>query len=271
MQFSLVNNVRVEAFSCGRGVCPVCQAEMIAKCGSRMIAHWAHAKCKNCDPWWENETLWHRHWKNRFPPECREITHMAANGEIHRADIKTPTGIIIEVQHSNITDLERISREEFYKNLIWIIDGAPFKKNFDIYHLLPDPQSEIAKDIVWVKAKRHQHGANNGIFFKLSELRENNPFATKSMVSWGQYHFMHEIADQVHQSYSGHHQFDWIRPRKAWLESSVPVFIDFGDEYLVKFEVYDEYELSSIRLVSKLTFIYDSMIETNALKVGSHF
>lgn len=110
----------VEAFPGGRGNCPVCGAETIAKCGPRIMHHWAHHRIRDCDPWWENETAWHREWKNKFPLECREVSHVAEDGEIHRADIKTPTGIVIEIQHSSMTDAERISREEFYQNLVWV-------------------------------------------------------------------------------------------------------------------------------------------------------
>lgn len=98
MQLALVDSQRVEAFPGGRGQCPTCGAAMVAKCGPRILHHWAHAGRRNCDPWWENETEWHREWKNLFPPACREISHTAPDGEIHRADIMTPTGIYIEVQ-----------------------------------------------------------------------------------------------------------------------------------------------------------------------------
>lgn len=74
-----------------------------------------------------------------------------------------------------MTDDERISREDFYKNLVWVIDGSVFKDNFDIYHMLPNPESELAKDLVWNKAKRHMNGANNGLFFRVSEAREDDP------------------------------------------------------------------------------------------------
>ncbi|WP_286839419.1 hypothetical protein [Spongiibacter sp.] len=72
---------------------------------------------------------------------------------------------MIEIQHSTMTDAERVSREEFYQNLVWILDGSVFQDNFDIYHILPDPKSEIAQDLVWNKAKRHMNGANSGLFF----------------------------------------------------------------------------------------------------------
>jgi len=169
MQLALVDGLRLEAFSGGRGLCPICGSEVIAKCGPRIMHHWAHYRPKECDPWWENETPWHRDWKNLFPIECLEVSHTAHDGEIHRADIKTPTGIIVEVQHSSMTDAERQSRELFYGNLAWILDGSKFTNNFDIYHRLPHPTSETARDLVWAKARRHMNGANSGIFFLFSE------------------------------------------------------------------------------------------------------
>ena len=208
MQLALVNDERVEAFSGGRGNCPVCGAETIAKCGPRIMHHWAHHRIKDCEPWWENETAWHREWKNKFPLECREVSHVAEDGEIHRADVKTPTGIVIEIQHSTMTDAERISREEFYQNLVWVIDGAVFKDNFDIYHMLPDPKSELAQDLVWSKAKRHMNGANTGLFFRLSEALEDDPSVTKATLRGGWIHGIYDIEEEIKISYNGYHQYD---------------------------------------------------------------
>lgn len=271
MQLALVNNERVEAFSGGRGFCPVCGSETIAKCGSRNIHHWAHYRMKDCDPWWENETPWHRDWKNKFPIECREVTHTAEDGEIHRADVKTSTGIVIEIQHSSMTDKERNSREEFYKNMVWVVDGSGFKNNFDIYHLLPDPNSEMAKDLVWIKAKRHMNGANDGMFFRLSEALKDNPSVTKATLNGGWVHGINKIKDEITESYVGHHQYDWVRPRKTWLDAQCPVYIDFGDEYLARLDVYDSSNLKCIRLVSKNKFLHDVMVEINAKYVAERF
>ena len=271
MQIALVNNKRTEAFSKGRGICPICRSETIAKCGPRIMHHWAHHRPKDCDPWWENETQWHRDWKNRFPIDCREVSHTADNGEIHRADIKTPTGIVIEIQHSSMTDDERISREDFYRNLVWVVDGSVFKDNFDIYHMLPNPESELAKDLVWSKAQRHMNGANNGLFFRVSEAREDDPAATKATVRGGWIHGIQEIEDELKLSYNGYHQYDWVRPRKTWLDAQCPVYIDFGDEHLVKLDVYDSSGLACIKLVSKRKFVHDVMVENNVRDIATRF
>lgn len=203
MQYAFVDGDRRQAFVGGRGLCPTCGAAMIAKCGPRILHHWAHAGRRNCDPWWENETEWHREWKNLFPESWREISHVAPDGEIHRADIKTPTGIVIEVQHSAMTDLERQSREAFYGNLVWVIDGRGFRDNIDIYHLLPSPDSEIAQDLVWCKASRRMQGAARGLFFRVSEGHAEFPdeTITKATTRGGFYHGIHEIRAEVGQAY----------------------------------------------------------------------
>ncbi len=196
---------------------------------------------------------------------------MAEDGEIHRADVKTPTGIVIEIQHSSMTDAERVSRENFYQNLIWVIDGTVFQYNFDIYHMLPDPKSELAQDLIWSKAKRHMNGANAGMFFRLSEALVDDPSVTKATLRGGWVHGMREIEEEVKNSYNGYHQYDWVRPRKTWLDATCPVYIDFGDEYLVKLGTYDESGLKCIRLVSKRKFVHDAMVEGEARNVATRF
>ena len=260
MQYAIVDGERREAVAGARGLCPICGAEAIAKCGPCVVHHWAHKGRRDCDPWWENETDWHREWKGYFPEECREISHVAEDGEIHRADIKTPTGIIIEVQHSNMTDAERTAREAFYGNLVWIIDGRGFRQNFDVYHELPHPNSAIAADIVWTKARRGMKGTIGGMFHRLSETQPDDILV--------RVHSLNEIQTKVAETYCGHHQYDWVRPRRAWLDSSCPVFIDFGDDLLVKLEIYDKSNLPCIRYVAKRELLRDAMRETDARAVG---
>jgi len=97
MEIALVDGERSEPFAGGRGTCPQCDYPMIAKCGPRVLHHWAHFGRRNCDLWWETETAWHRAWKALFPAECREVSHVAEDGEIHRADIKAHSGVVVEV------------------------------------------------------------------------------------------------------------------------------------------------------------------------------
>lgn len=265
METALVEGMRCAPFAKGRGACHVCGNAVLAKCGPRVRHHWAHARWQSCDPWWENETDWHRQWKGYFPAACREVIRTAPDGEIHRADVLTPTGIYIEVQHSKISDRERLSREQFYQNLVWIVDGRGFQDRFDIYHMLPDPTSGLAKDLVWFKAKRGLLGANDGMFWRRSE----NPGRVAGSRDLIMVHSLREIEADLKATYIGHHQFDWERPHGTWLDASCPVYIDFGRNYLVRLETYDSSGLRCVRIISKQKFLYDVMIETSAHSIAS--
>lgn len=256
MQYAIVNGEKVQASRGLRGTCNVCGAETVAKCGPRIRHHWAHAWRQSCDPWWENETDWHRQWKNLFPEECREVVDKAHDGEIHRADIKTPSGIFIEVQHSSMSDAERQSREEFYQNLVWIVDGRPFLQNFEVCHALPDPFSELAADLKWSPAGLGLYGANAGIFTRRSDPESY-------------YGFFHQIEHQIYQQYRGHHQYVWKRARSTWLDARCPVFIDFGHRHLIKLGKYGDTDLPCIRYVSKDSFVSDAVNSDQACSIGT--
>lgn len=124
MKFAIVDGQKLEPFPKGKGICPSCGNEMVAKCGRFKVWHWAHKSTRHCDSWWENETEWHRKWKSYFPLENQEVSHTDVNsGELHIADIKTNNDIVIECQNSPIKLEEVESREEFYDNMIWIVNG----------------------------------------------------------------------------------------------------------------------------------------------------
>ncbi len=123
MKFSLVNGQRLEAQPGLSGECRGCRRPMVAKCGQIKMLHWAHSGRRVCDPWWENETEWHRTWKAHFPKEWQEVVHHAEDGGKHIADVKTDQDYVIEFQHSPMKPEERQSREDFYKKMVWIVDG----------------------------------------------------------------------------------------------------------------------------------------------------
>ena len=135
MKYALVNNQRVEAQKGMKGICPVCQKPVIARCGEIKVNHWAHTKSIHCDKWWEAETEWHRAWKSIFPEDWQEvISYNEETGEKHVADIKTDKGQVIEFQHSYIKPDEQKTREEFYKEMIWIVDGTRLKRDLSRFN-----------------------------------------------------------------------------------------------------------------------------------------
>lgn len=134
MKYALVNGIKTEAQKGLVGVCPICDGAVLAKCGNVKINHWAHKSKENCDKWKENETLWHRKWKNNFPEQWQEkIFYDNSSGEKHIADVCTDKNLVIEFQHSSIKPEEKLSRENFYKNMIWVVDGNKSKKDYEKY------------------------------------------------------------------------------------------------------------------------------------------
>ena len=111
----------VEAQPGLRATCPLCGRCVVAKCGAVVEWHWAHVGevDGDCDSWAESETPWHRWWKERAPLDWREVPM----GE-HRADIRrNQDDYVIELQHSPISQDDIISRENFYKRMVWLLDG----------------------------------------------------------------------------------------------------------------------------------------------------
>jgi hypothetical protein len=77
-------------------------------------------KRSDCDAWAEGESKWHRTWKERFPRRWREVVIGS-----HRADIKSPRGII-ELQTSGISPCEIAKRERFYGEMVWVVNAQDF-------------------------------------------------------------------------------------------------------------------------------------------------
>lgn len=130
MKYAMVNDAKSEAMKGLNGFCPNCKSPMIPKCGLKMIHHWAHKGKLECDHWWEPETQWHRDWKGYFPKNWQEVVHQdPVTDERHIADVKTNLGIVLEFQHSPIKSEECKSRNEFYKNIVWVVDGKRLKND----------------------------------------------------------------------------------------------------------------------------------------------
>jgi len=129
MRFALVDGKKSEATKGAKGLCPSCGSELVAKCGEERVNHWAHKGNRNCDPWWENETDWHRDWKRHFPIDWQEVIHIAETGEKHIADVKTEQGWVLEFQHSYLNPEERRVRDAFYPKLVWVVNGLRRKRD----------------------------------------------------------------------------------------------------------------------------------------------
>lgn len=130
MRFALVDNKKVEAQRGLKGHCPGCSQPVRSRCGDRRRHHWAHLPENPCgDRWSEPETQWHRDWKNNFPFDWQEYRHQdQSSGEWHIADVRTTHGLVVEFQHSHLDPQERAARENFYKNMVWVVNGMRLKR-----------------------------------------------------------------------------------------------------------------------------------------------
>lgn len=115
-----INKDIVDAVSGERGICPLCGADMVAKVGEVRVPHWSHVGKRVCDDWYQPKGPWHLYWQNKFPKDWQEVV-VLRGCEKHIADIKTSYDAVVEVQWSPITPEEINERENFYKNMLWIV------------------------------------------------------------------------------------------------------------------------------------------------------
>jgi predicted RNA-binding Zn-ribbon protein involved in translation (DUF1610 family) len=142
-----------------KGFCPGCGGKMVARCGSIVRHHWAHAKGKDCDTWSDSVGPWHLAWQNCFPRECQEIW-MGENNE-HRADIKGEHQIL-EIQKSSISATEIAERESFYGNMSWMLCGEDFEHRFKL-HAMPGSKG-LLFEFRWYRWKKSWVGAEKTIY-----------------------------------------------------------------------------------------------------------
>lgn len=51
---------------------------------------------------------------------------MEVDDERHRADVRCPSGLVVEFQNSHISPDDIEARENFYGRMLWIVNGAGF-------------------------------------------------------------------------------------------------------------------------------------------------
>mgnify|MGYP000845684186 CR=1 FL=1 len=191
MIWAIKDNERIKASPKSNALCPICNTEVISKCGVVKEWHWSHKSIQDCDNWAEPESEWHLKWKSYFPKEQQEVIL-----ENHRADIKTQQNLIIELQNSPISSDDICDREKFYKNMIWLLNGNTLGKNLEIrekscyftFVWKSPPQSWFSSDkIIYVDIENQLKDVKEYIsdchervilmFEKLKELLNQDPNA----------------------------------------------------------------------------------------------
>lgn len=143
-------NVKDEYF------CPACGSAMIQKRGNLTAHHFAHKMSANCDSWYtEKLSAWHKHMQSYFKESVQEVIIWDKQySEYHIADIALQakqTKIVIEFQHSAISQNEFLSRSKFYLKcgyqIIWVFDFYEGKNSKKIY--IADKYEDGTVQLIW--------------------------------------------------------------------------------------------------------------------------
>jgi len=161
MRFANFNAERIIPSPLKKGAtCPYCNELVIAKCGEINKWHWCHVNLEECDSWKGPETEWHLDWKGNFTEEQQEVIiekciseycynnkdgtgrehgigHAPCNHKDcsdcvfvkHIADVRCTYGTVIEFQNSPLSPKSIREREEFYGNMVWVLNGETIAKN----------------------------------------------------------------------------------------------------------------------------------------------
>lgn len=246
MKFSFANGEKVEAFRGGKGICPLCGKETLSKCGNRKIWHWAHCSQQMCDNWWESETEWHRNWKKLWPVENQEVIHVdPVSGEKHIADVKNNNGVILEFQNSPIKEEELVSREKFYKTMVWIVNAEKFKNNIEIGAKLPNPNLPESLDMCIYP---QQEASSEFIYYRHSEKEPD----TTMVEVYGS----NRIQDFIDKTHTGHYLFVWKKPISVWFRSTKPVLLDFGQDILWNLVRFNQASPYCLKAFSKTQLVH---------------
>jgi competence protein CoiA len=246
MKYAIINNSKEEAKPKLIGFCPYCGEPVIAKCGTIKIWHWSHSNDSKCDPWHENETEWHRRWKNYFPIENQEILHYdKTSKEKHIADIKTNNGTVIEFQNSAISEHELKSREKFYGKMFWIINAEKYLKGIEFTSRLPNPFI-IEMDDLKISAD------NKNKYFITWLLSKNKVYEPGELVEIDNSNLFTKL---VNEAFNGYHYSIWRRPVLQWFFCSKPVIFDFGGELLYKLIIYPKNKFYCFKEIDKKKLI----------------
>lgn len=122
MLLAVKDNTRARPNKTGeRAMCPVCQGEVISKCGEINVWHWAHRASVGCDSWMESDSQWHAEWKALVPEDWIEIV-IEKDGKRRLADIRLPNGCIVKLQQGPLSPEQIREYERFFGNMVWIFD-----------------------------------------------------------------------------------------------------------------------------------------------------
>lgn len=276
MLYAILNDKKVEPTPGQRAKCPLCEKDVISKCGELNIWHWAHTTSEHCDDWYEPETKWHRDWKKIFGQDSSEVIITKENKK-HIADIFTYSNIVIELQNSPISTATIRAREQFYgEKMIWIVNAYPFLLNFKISSKDPNYAVTLPSNLSYSEELLSKPGwfldfedividLHLAEFLNVRYAFNYNPEINKWFKSgtphfkFGKY-FIQRIkkfneVNRIHQIDPKLKYFIWSHPKKSWTVADRHVFIDFDKENLFYVNEGMGMRYGNGKIIPKKTFI----------------
>lgn len=174
MHYALVNEKRAAATRTGdRGICPECGQEVIAKCGSLVVSHWAHVATAGEETCWASEpkTQWHIDWQNKWDEQQREVIIKSGQSK-HIADIVANVNginIVIEFQHSSISSEDIKKREDFYERMVWVFDARAEYKSDKIKLWRENNTPNNYYQVAWESPKRTLFKCEKQVYLHLGQ------------------------------------------------------------------------------------------------------
>ena len=237
-----------------RGICPGCGDSVISKCGKLVKWHWAHESGVDCVADSEPMTPWHRLWQDVVPQEWQEVVGRDSSGVVrHRADIKLPSGLVVEVQHSPISFDSIRAREHFWQKhpsagrILWIRNGEDLgleisSSSYGIsLERWPLCREVISKRAVYIEKQRQSFAEIAADSFpcesrdsKMSlkrasrELSREKAFITSNSPDVSS-NFLIEVETLNTTEFWGIAPFRWKRSRRSWKAHTAPVWVDLPD------------------------------------------
>lgn len=170
--------------------CIDCEKEVISKCGTEVVHHFAHRPSVICNTRFsDGKTEWHIRWQHTVIPELPGINievPIIEDGSIKRADIISKSNYVIEFQHSHLPKPERMEREKHYGNIIWVVHTN--KKNSKTWnHHLSRARVFFNGDnniVHWTSTNRNVGCPNTFTISKEKFIKTiiNNPHYTDSII-----------------------------------------------------------------------------------------
>ncbi|MEL7834858.1 hypothetical protein [Fodinibius sp. Rm-B-1B1-1] len=261
MQFALdKNGNKISPKHSGQKArCPVCQSIVIGHYGE-FRRHWQHESKRDCDEWSGEETQWHVEWKSRFPDEWQEVVISKAD-EIHRADIQTPSGKVLEFQNSPISSSEIRRRENFYGDMIWIINAEEFKSRLQLKSVVNKNLQRIKRnaqrDLSILKQgvskridrlKNEISSVESSIDYEVSKIEENDDLISKCK---GKLNNITSLADKIlNHWYSNDLIWNNLISRIKWEVADV-----YKEDYLNKKEKIEQVKNKINSIKEQLSYI----------------